>query len=115
MADLRDLKARANILDVLDRIGARTKMPESWDDEVPVWCPFCADAGSNKPAARANPLKGLYFCYACGFGGDVISVVRRYLERDGYGVWGTYSAFDVAVKWLEQYYPAEEEADDPWS
>jgi DNA primase len=122
VTDLRDLKARVDILDVLDKIGARTEMGESYDDEVKVWCPFCEDADSHDPAASANPLKGLYFCYACGFGGTIIDLAQQHLsgqqlvaQQDV--VFGAYSIpLSRAIEWLEENFPEEKEGDsDPWS
>jgi hypothetical protein len=119
MTDLRDLKARVDILDVLDKIGARTEMGESYDDEVKVWCPFCEDADSHDPAASASPLKGLYFCYACGFGGTIIDVARQAIRKEGPvdSVFGSYGpSIGQAVAWLEENFPEEKEGDsDPWS
>lgn len=121
MVDTKKLKARIGVLEVLHKIGARTKFAEAWDHDVQVWCPFCPDAQSHKPAGRATPLNGLYFCYSCGFGGDVITLAQQYLtanktanEDDLFG--SMAPAFDDAVAWLEERWPAEEKDDeDPWS
>jgi hypothetical protein len=112
---LAELKARIDILEVLEKIGARTKFQEAWDDEVAVWCPFCDDAGSKKPAARANPIKGLYFCYKCSLGGSVIDIAIAHLRSGSDPLWGEYSSIDRAVEWLnENWPPPAEEEDDPW-
>ena len=114
---LQQMKARIDILEVLEKIGAKTKFQEAWDDEVAVWCPFCDDAGSAKPAARANPLKGLYFCYKCSLGGSIIDIVMAYqqAEAQSHDVWGAYSSIETAVAWLQERWPPPvEEEDDPW-
>jgi len=69
-----------------------------------------SDGTSRKPAGRANPLKGLYHCWSCGFGGDIFDVVRRYLWEDD----GSYTPFEDSVMWLEEAFPAEGGDDNPW-
>lgn len=88
-------KARVDILEVLVKVGARVHSSRKhgwWDDEVAVFCPFCEDASSRKPAGRANTTKQVYHCWACGFGGDAVSIARKYLDD---------CDFATAVKWLE--------------
>lgn len=121
MSDLRALKERIDITEVLKKIGARIQMADRWDDEVKVWCPFCDDAGSHKPAASANLMEGLYYCYKCGFGGSVIDVAMKHLEQQSQRtvadpLWGNYG-FTVsdAVAWLELNWPNPTTEDDPWS
>jgi hypothetical protein len=125
--NLSELKARIDILEVLEKIGAMSKIPESWDDEVAVWCPFCDDKDSRKPAARANPVKGLYFCYKCSFGGSIIDIAQRHLQDQAQKtptydpdahIWGSYTDASIgrAVEWLESNWPPpKEEEDDPWA
>ena len=120
MADLKELKRRIDIVEVLKEIGARVQLDDSWDDEVKVWCPFCADAASTKPAGSANVMKGLYYCYQCAFGGSVIDIALQYAEAQEPvdDVFGSYSpSIAKAVEWLEERWPApkEEEGDDPWT
>jgi DNA primase len=113
MTDTKALKARVSILDVLLQVGGRIQTKAfNFDDEVPVWCPFCSDHDSRKPAGRANDVKGVYHCFACGFGGDVIDIARRYLGEDD-EAWGAYPAsFETAIEWLEKTFPDQ---DDPWT
>jgi len=122
VSDLKELKLRIDILEVLRTVGARMTMDDHWSDEVKVWCPFCDDAGSRKPAASANIMKGLYHCYACGFGGSVIDIAIKYLDEKEVGpgdvdVFGHYTVgIAGAVAWLEERWPNQEaEDDDEWS
>ena len=121
-ASLRALKERVDITEVLRKIGARLQDTERWDDEVKVWCPFCDDAVSHKPAASANVMEGLYYCYKCAFGGSVIDVVIKHLEQSAPttaaegGIWGKYTpSVADAVAWLEERWPDPKAEDDPWS
>lgn len=111
------LLQRIDILEVLKKVGARTRLAENWDDEVQVWCPFCDDLTSKKPAGRANPLKGLYFCYACGFGDNIIGIAEQHLKDNEIPdpFWGSYVGRDTAIDWLEENWPTAEAEDDPWS
>jgi DNA primase len=102
--EIDDLKARTNIVTVLEKLGARTQFSKGWDDEVYVYCPFCEDATSSKPAGRANPLKGLYFCFSCGFGADVIKLVQ---EHEG-------MEFGEAIAYLEELFPPGGD-ENPWT
>jgi transcription elongation factor Elf1 len=121
---LRDLKLRINILDVLEKIGARTILDDRWSDDVKVYCPFCDDATSTKPAARANVMRGWYRCYACGVWGSVIDLALEHLSRpvqltdEVDPVLGKYTpGLGSAIRWLRENFPATpaEEEDDPWS
>lgn len=95
-------KDSVDILDVLVKAGARIGNANArhgwWDDEVSVFCPFCEDFASRRPAGRANTTKQLYHCWACGFGGDVITIARKYLatpdDLDG------KAPMSVATEWL---------------
>lgn len=118
MSDLKELKRRIDIVDILKKIGARTRITDDWADEVQVWCPFCDDSVSHKPAASANMMKGLYFCYSCGFGGSIIDIAVRHLQDNASEdtVFGSYSTgISGAVEWLEENWPAPEDEDDSWT
>lgn len=70
-----------DILKVLDFFGARYSEWGSWisyNDEIEVYCPFCEDKDSRKPAGRVNVLKNVYFCFACGAGGSPRTLLDRY-------------------------------------
>lgn len=102
--DIADIKARADILEVLESLGGRvdTRGSSSWDEETPIFCPFCEDLQSSKPAGRANALKGLYFCFSCGTGGDVIKLIQ--ISKN--------LGFLEAIQWLEEKFPKTTE--NPW-
>jgi len=101
-------KARVNVVDVLERLGARFPSDEwhrVWDDETTFFCPFCDDLASRKAAGRANELKGLWHCFACGSGGDIFNAVRQ-----ARGV-----PFDEALQWVLDQFPEVEVEHDPWA
>lgn len=102
-------KARVNVVDVLERVGARFPTDDwaknAWDDETSFFCPFCDDLVSDKAAGRANEMKGLWHCFACGSGGDIFNVVRQ-----ARGV-----KFDEALQWVLDQFPEKAVNDDPWA
>lgn len=55
-------------VDVLTKRGSRS-----------VWarCPFHGGGTERTPSMAIDPEKDVWFCYACGFGGDAIEFVRR--------------------------------------
>lgn len=96
-----DFKAQFDILEVLQKVGARmgrTKELGWWAEEVALYCPFCSDLNSAKPAGRANTGKQVYHCWSCGFGGDVINIAKEYLGAD----------FNAAVRWLAATFEVSE-------
>jgi len=112
--DTKRLKARISITDVLVKVGARVAEVGLMDEEVKVYCPFCEDAASRRPAGRANELKGVYHCWFCGFGGDIISIAREHLFQEAKKdpTWGAYGvSFNDAVAWLLENFP---EPEDEW-
>jgi len=101
-------KARVNVVNVLQKLGARVPPDDwmqDWDDEVRFFCPFCEDLASGKPAGRANDSKGLWHCFACGSGGDIFNAVRQ-----ARGV-----KFDEALQWVLEQFPEEVTEVDPWA
>lgn len=102
--DLEKLKARISVETVLEDLGASIPSTGFLADEVPFFCPFCDDIGSSKPAGRLNDMSGLWHCWSCNRGGDIISAVR---EAKGLG-------FNEALQYLLDTYPNEEEDVDPW-
>lgn len=91
MSSIQQIKQQVGILRFMDRIGAKWKWVPH-DDEVKVFCPFCEDEFSKKPAGRANTTKDLYFCFNCGAGGDIIKLAKVYLET---------TSLPEALEWLE--------------
>lgn len=90
MIDTRALKDEIPMYDVLDEIGAKMYSPVPLAQQVGVWCPFCHDRDSEHPGASINTLKDLYYCFVCGFGGDIITVAMEY----------NHQSFEDACKWL---------------
>ena len=73
-----------SITEVLDLFGARwgsnDQFGYSWGDEIEVFCPFCEDRESRKPAGRVNVLKNVYFCFSCGAGGSPRMLLDLYTD-----------------------------------
>ena len=68
---VQDLKNRADIVDVVGRFVQLKKQGSVW---VGI-CPFHQD---HKPSMRVTPAMGIYKCFACGAGGDVIKFVQEH-------------------------------------
>lgn len=101
--DVKALKDRIGVMSVLTELGAEPAWDGDWDN-LKFFCPFCDDIGSTKPAGSADDLKGLWHCWSCLRGGDIITAVR---EGKGLG-------FNEAVQWLVETFPDEEVEFDPW-
>jgi len=69
--DTEELKARTNIVDVVERRVALTKR----GSEFYGVCPFHDD---HKDSLQVNEKKQLYKCFACGSGGDSIQFLLNY-------------------------------------
>jgi hypothetical protein len=69
-----------DILGVLDFFGAQYDLDRtlSWSDEIFVYCPFCGDRDSKKPAGRASMAKNVYYCFSCGAGGSPRTLMDRF-------------------------------------
>jgi CHC2 zinc finger len=100
-------KARVSVVAVLEKLGARFpwQTSDAWDDETSFYCPFCDDLASRKAAGRANEVKGLWHCFACGSGGDIFNAVRQ-----ARGV-----EFNEALQWVLDEFPEEVTEFDPWA
>lgn len=80
---VREVRERAAILDIVsDYVGLR----KSGVNYLGL-CPFHSE---KTPSFNVNPVKGIYHCFGCGVGGDVVSFVMR---MEGL-------AFPEAVKFL---------------
>lgn len=104
-SDIDRLKARLSVETVLTELGAVFPGAFSMAQEQPFFCPFCDDVGSSKPAGRANDLEGVWHCWACNRGGDVITAVM-----EGKGL-----PFIESMQWLMDQYPEQEVFVDPWA
>ncbi len=65
------IKSAVNIVDV---IGEYVTLKKEGKDYKGL-CPFHSD---NSPSLTVNAVKGIYKCFACGQGGDVIDFLMRY-------------------------------------
>ncbi len=54
-------------------------------------CPF---HNEKTPSFNVNPVKGIYKCFGCGKGGDVVSFIEEYEKF----------SFVEAIRWLAKYY-----------
>lgn len=76
---------RASITNIARRLGLGS--PEKRGREYAVRCPFHQDTN---PSLKLNDRKGVWFCFPCHQGGDVIDLVME--ERS--------ITFKDAVKWI---------------
>jgi DNA primase len=92
------VKAAADILDV---VGARTQLRKQGARYV-ARCPFHEE---KTPSFSVNAADGLYYCFGCGKGGDLISFVRETENLD----------FAGAIEWLGERFrvPLEYEEASP--
>ena len=64
---LERIKARVAIRDLFERLSINVKGRKAI-------CPFHND---KKPSMSINDTKGLWYCFVCGFGGDIVGFVMR--------------------------------------
>ncbi|MHC5058768.1 MAG: CHC2 zinc finger domain-containing protein, partial [Planctomycetota bacterium] len=76
--DAKDIKARIDLVGYLASLGIEIK-PVGAGGEYRGLCPFHAD---DAPSLQVNRRRGLWHCFGCGAGGDVISFV---MKREGVG------------------------------
>ena len=67
---LRDVKLRANIVEVVGRVATLRKAGSRFK----ALCPF---HNEKSPSFHVDPDKGFYKCFGCGKAGDVITFVRE--------------------------------------
>ncbi len=67
---IREIRERAVILDVISDYVALKKSGVNYLG----LCPFHSE---KTPSFNVNPAKGIYHCFGCGVGGDVVSFVMR--------------------------------------
>lgn len=73
---LIDIARGRPVLDVFGRlVGKPVRQGRSWQ----IRCPFHDD---RTPSLSIDPDEGLWFCHACAFGGDAISLVMRLRHVD---------------------------------
>jgi len=71
--DAQEIKERIDLVEYLSREGVRLK-PVGGGGEYRGRCPFHTES---KPSFQVNRHKGLWHCFGCGAGGDVISFVMK--------------------------------------
>lgn len=71
--DAREIKKRIDLVEYLSSLGVDLK-PIGAGDEYRGICPFHTE---EEPSLHVNRQKGLWHCFGCGAGGDVISFVMK--------------------------------------
>lgn len=82
-----------NRSDIVDVIGQFVKLRKRGASYI-ANCPF---HNEKSPSFNVNPSKGIYKCFGCGKGGDVVSFVEEYEKF----------SFVEAIRWLANYYQIE--------
>lgn len=70
-----EIRARADIVDIVGRVVKLTKASGSWKG----LCPFHQE---KTPSFNVNPSRQSYHCFGCGAGGDVFKFVMEYEHLD---------------------------------
>lgn len=71
--DAREIKKRTDLVEYLSSLGVDLK-PIGSGDEYRGICPFHTE---EEPSFHVNRQKGLWHCFGCGAGGDIISFVMK--------------------------------------
>jgi len=79
--------------DIVEVIGQFLKLRKRGANYI-ANCPF---HNEKTPSFNINPSKGIYKCFGCGKGGDVVSFVEEYEKF----------SFVEAIRWLANYYQIE--------
>ncbi|WP_118951101.1 DNA primase [Taibaiella helva] len=79
-----------NRSDIVEVIGQFLKLRKRGTNYI-ANCPF---HNEKSPSFNVNPAKGIYKCFGCGKGGDVVSFVEEYEKF----------SFVEAIRWLANYY-----------
>ena len=85
-ADVKELKARLDIVSIISRYVTLIKAGAGFKAK----CPFHKD---DTPSMTVSAEKGLWHCFGCGEGGDVISLVMHMTGTD----------FKGALEWLSKH------------
>lgn len=75
-----------NVKEILDRYGIDYK-PSGQQDELLFYCPFHAHSDERMGSSFINEETGVYNCFACGEGGNIIkfiSKIESISEKDAY-------------------------------
>jgi DNA primase len=79
-----------NRSDIVEVIGQFVKLRKRGINYI-ANCPF---HNEKSPSFNVNPAKGIFKCFGCGKGGDVVSFVEEYEKF----------SFVEAIRWLANYY-----------
>src|SRR3954464_2712763 len=82
-----------NRVDIVDVIGQFVRLKKRGTNYIGN-CPF---HNEKTPSFNVNPAKGIFKCFGCGKGGDVVSFVEEYEKF----------SFVEAIRWLAHYYQIE--------
>jgi DNA primase len=82
-----------NRSDIVEVIGQFLKLRKRGTNYIGN-CPF---HNEKTPSFNVNPAKGIFKCFGCGKGGDVVSFVEEYEKF----------SFVEAIRWLANYYQIE--------
>jgi DNA primase len=89
---IKAAKDGVSILQVAQDLTTLRKIGESWRGE----CPLCHNGARSKAFSVSGEL-GVYYCHACGSGGDVVRLVES---------WGPFT-LPEAVSWIGERYGVE--------
>lgn len=82
-----------NRADIVEIIGQFLKLRKRGTNYI-ANCPF---HNEKTPSFNVNPAKGIFKCFGCGKGGDVVTFVEEYEKF----------SFSEAIRWLAKYYQVE--------
>ncbi len=82
-----------NRSDIVEVIGQFLKLKKRGTNYI-ANCPF---HNEKTPSFNVNPSKGIFKCFGCGKGGDVVSFIEEYEKF----------SFVEAIRWLADYYQIE--------
>ncbi|MBW1849728.1 MAG: hypothetical protein JRJ27_22000 [Deltaproteobacteria bacterium] len=74
--NIRELKFQVDIINLIQSAGIKLKKR---GNEYKGLCPFHDDTN---PSLSVNAEKGLFYCFGCGVGGDVITFMQLYKKID---------------------------------
>ena len=98
---IAQLKHEIGIEDVLIEVGGDIIGSTSWGEWHRLRCPF--HGPDRKPSAGYSPERQAWNCMACGEGGDVIDLAKRYLQTN---------STREAMSWLETTFLQDRKAEE---
>ncbi len=104
-AQIREIKERTNIVDV---VSGYVGLKKSGDNFTGL-CPF---HNEKTPSFTVNEKKGVYHCFGCGAGGDVINFLMR-IKNEDFQDTVRYLAHAAGVSLTES--PGDKKKDDYYS